>query len=113
MKSLSFKENTPIFYPTDDPFVVRFKVEPLAWLAKEKAIPIRDDRVWNTLSFTRGREKELSQWTSTLRTSLKQLDDSDARFIEEFVFLQANNGQVFEIDKQKHPVSLSCTAHQL
>jgi hypothetical protein len=45
-----FKDDTPLFYSTNDPFVIRFKVKPLAWLPKEKAIPIRDERVWNRLS---------------------------------------------------------------
>src|SRR5215467_10186703 len=37
-----FKDSTPIFYPSDDPFVVRFRVKPVAWLSKEKGIPIKD-----------------------------------------------------------------------
>ena len=48
-----FKDETPIFYPSDDPFVIRFRVKPIVWLPKEKAIPIKDDLVWNRLSFQR------------------------------------------------------------
>src|SRR5579885_862294 len=49
-----YVDETPLFFPDGDPFVVRFRVKPVAWLAVEKGIPIHDDRVWNALSFTRG-----------------------------------------------------------
>ena len=41
-----FIDNTPIFYPDDDPFVVRFRVKPITWLPKEKAPPIQGGNVW-------------------------------------------------------------------
>jgi len=108
-----FKNDSPIFYPTDDPFIIRFKVKPLAWLAKEKAIPIHEDRVWNTLSFTRGHERGSSQWTGAVRTSLRQLDDIDARFLEEFIMSQVNDGQLFEIDEQEYRKLVPHTVHRL
>src|SRR5262245_47267813 len=37
----SFEDDSPIFYTSNDPFVIRFKVKPLAVLTKDKAIPIR------------------------------------------------------------------------
>lgn len=55
-----FVDETPIFYPNSDPFVVRFHVHPLVWLPVGKAVPIHDDRVWNQLSFTRGQSKRSS-----------------------------------------------------
>src|SRR5688572_26438076 len=36
--SKPFVERTPIFYAADDPFVVRFRVRPIVWLPKEKAV---------------------------------------------------------------------------
>ena len=33
VESECFIDQTPIFYPEDDPFVVRFKVRPLLWFA--------------------------------------------------------------------------------
>jgi len=41
--SASFEERTPLFVPTDDPFVIRFKVQPVVWLDKEYTVPIRED----------------------------------------------------------------------
>jgi predicted RNA-binding protein len=84
------KDTTPIFYTADDPFVIRFKVKPLAWLPKEKAIPIRDDRVWNRLSFTKGLDQSTPQWTGKVRTSLNQLDDADGQFLEQLILSQVN-----------------------
>jgi predicted RNA-binding protein len=64
---------SPIFFPENDPFVVRFRVTPTAWLPVEKSIPIREDPVWKTLSFTRGQDKNSSTWTGKLRGSLVQV----------------------------------------
>jgi predicted RNA-binding protein len=63
-----YKDDTALFLATDDPFVVRFKVKPLVWLDKEHAIPIRDDEVWNTLSFTKEHEKTSAIWTGRVRS---------------------------------------------
>ena len=44
--STYYKDNSPLFYDSNDPYVVRFKVRPIAWLPKEKSIPIHDEKVW-------------------------------------------------------------------
>jgi len=51
--STYYKDNSPVYYDSNDPFVVRFRVKPLVWLSKEKSIPIHEDIVWNRLSFLR------------------------------------------------------------
>lgn len=94
-----FKDDKPIFYTADDPFVIRFKVKPIAWLSKEKGIPIRDERVWNWLSFTKGVDRNSSMWTGKLRSSLNALDDSDGQFLEQLILSQVNGGDVFEVDE--------------
>ena len=38
-----YVDHTPRFYEQDDPFVVRFKVSPIAWLDKDRAIPIHHE----------------------------------------------------------------------
>ncbi len=96
-----FRDDTPL-YGENDPFVVRFKVKPLAWLDIEKALPIHDDRVWNSLSFTRGHSKSSSQWTGRLRGSLGQLDDRDGCQLEEMILAQVNDGQTFEVDQREY-----------
>jgi hypothetical protein len=41
-----FIDNTPVFVPENDPFVVRFQVQPTVWLAIDKGIPMHDDAIW-------------------------------------------------------------------
>lgn len=97
-----FTAETPLFYEADDPFVIRFKVRPIAWLPKEKAIPIRDERVWRTLSFTRDYALDYPYWTGKLRTSLNQLDDDDGRFLEQLILAQAAGGETFPLDERDY-----------
>jgi hypothetical protein len=47
-----FIDETPIYYPQDDPFVVRFRVRELVWLPVDKGLPIHEKRVWDALSFS-------------------------------------------------------------
>ena len=87
--SKCFQDDTPLFYESDDPFVVRFKVKPLALLPKEKAIPIKEAKIWNNLSFTKDIPQHGSQWTGPLRSSLVKMTDSDGKFLEEIINSQA------------------------
>ncbi len=98
-----FSDDSPRFYLEQDPFTVRFKVKPLVWLSKEKAFPIKDDRIWNRLSFTRGQDKASNRWTGSLRSSLRKLNDSDGRLIEELLEAQASAaGEVFPVDEGEY-----------
>src|SRR5262245_25364270 len=63
-------EETPLFYPTDDPFTVRFTVKPVVWLPKERGIPIYEKAVWDALSFTKDVTANSSAtWTGVVRRS--------------------------------------------
>lgn len=97
-----FRDDTPLFYETDDPFVIRFKVRPLAWLPKEKAIPIRDERVWRRLSFTRDYGLDYPYWTGKLRTSLNHLDEEDGRFLEQLILAQVEGEETFPVDEREY-----------
>ncbi len=108
-----YKEDSPLFYEKDDPFVVRFKVRPIVWLPKEKAIPIRTERVWRTLSFTREYDPDYPYWTGKLRTSLNQLDDEDGRFLEQLMVAQATGGEVFPVDERDYQKLLSHRVRRL
>ncbi len=99
-----FDVDAPLFYK-GDPFIVRFMVTPIAWLDREKAIPIHEDEIWDVLSFTKGHDKKSSTWTGKIRASLVQMDEADGRFLEELIRRRAQNGRVYEIDEgeyQKH-----------
>jgi hypothetical protein len=97
-----YEDDTPIFYGEDDPFVVRFRVRPVAWLPLEKTVPIYDDRVWSALSFTRDHDRGTSTWTGRIRASLAPLDREDGAFLESLILEQASNGQVFEVDDKEY-----------
>lgn len=97
-----FNDDSPRFYEKNDPFVVRFQVKPLVWLAKEQTIPIREDQVWNKLSITRGHEKHGSGWTGLFRGSLNRLDESDGKFLEMILRSQVEEGRVYKIDEAEY-----------
>ncbi|MFZ6022312.1 MAG: EVE domain-containing protein [Patescibacteria group bacterium] len=83
-----FEDDTPIFTESEDPFTLRFKVKPLVWLPLEKAIPIHDDALWNSLSFTKGKEKTDNSWTYRVFSSPRLWPIDDCRLIEELLLKQ-------------------------
>lgn len=94
-------DETPIYYPENDPFVVRFKVRPVVWLEKDRTVPIREKPVWDTLTFTRGAKPETSHWTGKLRISLNHLDDADGQFLERLLVAQQSGGTPYPVDEEK------------
>ncbi len=111
--STSFKDAASIFYPEDDPFVIRFRVKPIAWLDKEKAIPIKDDRVWDRLSFTRGLDKKSSTWTGQLRGSLNRMKFEDGQYLEELILSQSEGGETFPIDEREYEKLITHTVRRV
>lgn len=97
-----FVDETPIFYPESDPFIIRFHVQPLVWLPVEKAVPIHEDHVWNQLSFTRGQSKNSSKWTGKLRGSLVQMEDGDGAHLESLIRAQLDDGVVYPVDQESY-----------
>jgi predicted RNA-binding protein len=97
-----FGDSTPIFYPEDDPFTIRFKVKPLVWLPKEQTVPIREPRMWENLSFTKDCDPSSGQWTGRIRSSLRQMSDEDGSIIEQLLLEQLQNPRAFEIDDEKY-----------
>jgi len=102
-----FEDETPIFYPENDPFIIRFQVKPIIWLDKDKTVPIKEEKVWNNLSFTREHSKNSSTWTGKIRTSLNRLNKQDGIFLEKLLSAQTNNGQRYEIDEKEYEKHLT------
>lgn len=96
-----FLDDKPIFYPENDPFVVRFRVRPAVLLPADKAVPIHEDHVWDRLSFTRGQARGTSTWTGKVRSSLVSIDHEDGRFLEELLVEQARVGKTYAIDPEE------------
>ncbi len=94
-----FIDNSPIFVPENDPFVVRFKVRPKVWLPIDQSLPIHDDKIWNGLSFTRALEPGSIAWTGKVRGSLVRLDDKDGKFLAEALSEQARMPQSYALDE--------------
>ncbi len=102
VKEGPYKDDAPIFYEEDDPFVVRFSVKPVVWLEKEKTVPIHEDRAWNTLTFTREHSKKTSSWTGKIRSSLNQLAPEDGAFLEKLIRSQDDGGEIFPLSEREY-----------
>jgi hypothetical protein len=90
-----YEDETPLFMPETDPFVVRFKVRPLVWLPPERGVPIKHPSVWSKLSFTRDHEQGSTTWTGKVRTSLCPIDDDDTELLEKMLQRQANRPRAY------------------
>jgi hypothetical protein len=94
-----FRDDTPLFLPADDPFVIRFHVRAVPVVALEHAVPIREPEVFNHLTFTRGREK--AYWLGPLRRSLQHLEPKDGRFLEDLLKRQAQSPKHYPLDEDQ------------
>jgi len=94
--SEAYEDDEPIF-DKPDPFVIRFKVEPIILLDPMKAIPIFEDEVWDNLSETRGIEKGAKGWAKYYRGSLRRMDDADGTHLLKSLEHQANEQHEFEL----------------
>lgn len=100
-----FIDRSPIFVPQDDPFIVRFKVNPHVWLPLEQAIPMQESEVFSRLSFTRD-VKPGGYWLGPLRRSLQTLSDQDGSFLDSLLNQQKREGRVFDVDEGQYKKSL-------
>jgi hypothetical protein len=101
LKSRCFVDQTPIFVGENDPFVLRFKVEPLIWLPLNKAIPIHDDFVWNNLSFTKGLNKDSNRWTYMVFSSPRLWPKDDCQLLEKILIEQSQKMVDYPFDSEE------------
>lgn len=94
-----YSDSTPIFFPENDPFTVRFHVRPVIWLPLERTVPIHDESVWNHLSFTKALPSNSTAWTGKVRGSLGRLNQEDGAHLERLLLGQQNGGQAFPVDE--------------
>jgi len=97
-----FVSNAPLYFEQNDPYVVRFRVNQVIWLELEITLPIHEDAIWNSLSFTQGHSKTSSAWTGKFRSSLGVLDDEDARLLEAALRSQQTNPIVYPVDQTEY-----------
>jgi hypothetical protein len=84
-----FIDDKPIFANENDPFTLRFKVKPLVWLPLEKTIPIREDFIWNKLSFTKNLPKDSNNWTYVVFASPRLWPKEDGGYLESMLIEQS------------------------
>lgn len=80
VETAPFFDDSPVF-DNPDPYTVRFRVKPIAIFPPELAIPIRDPRVWRTLTITKQHDMNSTHWTGFFRNSLNTMEDSDGDFL--------------------------------
>jgi hypothetical protein len=97
-----YPDDSPLFYPEGDPYVIRFKVRPVVWLHKDQAIPIREKHIWEALSFTKGVAQNSPAWTAKVRTSLNKLSDEDGQFLQAQLLAQQTAGQRYPVDEDEY-----------
>lgn len=103
VQSEPYQDDKPIFTKDNDPFVLRFKVKPIVWLPLEKAIPIHNEKIWNTLSFTKELSKDSNKWTYMVFSSPRAWPKQDCEFLEKELLEQAQKQEEFAFseDEQK------------
>ena len=92
----AYDDETPIF-GNPDPYVVRFKVEPLTLLDPERSIPVQDDEIWNTLSITKDRKKGSQGWAMVFASSLRRINDSDGDFLVSRMEQQQTERRIYRL----------------
>ena len=111
--STCYIDETPRFR-SEDPYIVRVKVKPIVWLDREEqAIPIRDDAVWNALSFTQGHDKNSSQWTGRVRASLGRVNPADGQFLETLLLAQAERRQPYPLGEKERQAFATHTVRRM
>ena len=71
-----------------DPYTIRFKVKPVVILGLEQAVPIKEQRIWQSLTITRNLEPVHSRWTGFFRNSLNTFEKDDGHFLEKLLVEQ-------------------------
>src|SRR5881396_3584717 len=104
-------DTTPVFVPTDDPFIVRFKVRPIVWLPPEQTIPIRDPEVFSNLTFTR-EVGPGGYWQGPIRRSLLKLSEADGAFLQSLLCRVQKNGQTYPLDRDEFERALGRRVHR-
>jgi hypothetical protein len=100
-----FTDKTPIFVPEDDPFIVRFTVQCQVWLPLNQTVPIRDNEVFNHLTFTR-EVKPGGYWQGPIRRSLLKLNDADGAYLNALLHEIQRHPRTYPVDEDQYRQAL-------
>ena len=95
-----YEDHSSRFASAKDPFVLRVKAEPLILLDVKLGIPVKEDFIWNNLSFTAGKSKEDSRWNGPFRSSLRLLSEKDGVFLLNSLRAQKQDTINFPLDEK-------------
>ena len=87
VESGPYFDDTPM-WGNPDLYTIRFKVKPIVILDLEHAVPIKEQRVWQSLTITRNLEPGHSHWSGYFRSPLNTLEDDDGHFLEKLLMGQ-------------------------
>lgn len=88
-----FIDDSPIFFKSEDPFSIRFKVKPVIWLPLEMSVPIYDKLIWDHLSFT----GEGRSWTAMVRSSLRIFKVEDGEYLNSVLKRQSDLRKIYPL----------------
>jgi hypothetical protein len=97
----SYEASEPIFHPTDDKFIIRFKVKPLVVLAIQDGIPITDPLIWSKLDWTKNIQPGSVGWGANFQKSLRLIPEDDGNFLFERLKDQLENKKEFKLNSKE------------
>ena len=98
--SSAYHDKRPI-YGDPDPFVIRFRVEPIIMLEPEFSLPMRTRDIWNTLKLTQGIDQGSPSWGMLVRSSLRRLSDDDGDYLISRLQQQQKEKREFRFSKKE------------
>jgi hypothetical protein len=97
IESGPFIDETPLFKPESDPFIVRFNVSPLLMFEPELSLPVREPWIWNTLTWTKVIEPGSVGWGANFQRSLRHMPDNDGDFLLKLLREQDQSRHRYEL----------------
>ena len=98
--SSAYTDKQPI-YRDPDPFVVRFRVEPIVMLEPEFSLPIREKDIWDTLNLTQGIDHGARGWGVRFRSSLRRVSNADGDYLISRLLQQQKENREFPLSRKE------------
>lgn len=98
--SSAYHDKQPI-YRDPDPFVIRFRVEPIVMLEPEFSLPMREKGILDTLDLTQGFNQGSRSWGMYVRSSLRTLSDADGENLVSRLLQQEKDNREFPFSEKE------------
>jgi hypothetical protein len=100
VQSEAYVDDTPIFQPDNDPFIVRFHVKPLVVLDAEFSIPVALPEIWNQLNWTKEISPGSVGWAGNFQKSLRIMPPEDGEFLRDKLSQQETNKSPYPLSER-------------